>query len=123
MGPIPELLGFPPISDLELFHYFFACFSILHIFTFLSLNTPQQGAQECRKSSKSSKKHPSDPAWKTYLQKAYLKSENRIPLNVLSMFPRFPGIPKNITNCTQMDSGTANCIQNWYSNKQRKTNC
>ena len=121
MGPNSELPGISCSSDLELFHYFFSCFSILHVFTFLSQNTPQQGAKECQKSSKSLKKHPPDPAWKTYLPKASLKSENRIIFNVLSLFSKVPGTQKTSQIAAQMDPGTAICEQNGDSKKQQET--
>ena len=120
MGPIPELDGITRMACMKIFDYFSACFSILHSFTFLYRNTPQKGTTKCQKSSKSSKKHPPDPAWKPYLQKAPPKCENRIPFNVLSLFPRVPGTQKTLQIGPQMDPGTAICEQNGYPKKQQK---
>ena len=47
-----------------------------------------------RKRQKSMNKYSVNLAWKSYLQKGTPKCENRIPFNVLSLFPRFPGTPK-----------------------------
>ena len=107
-------------SCLEFSPYFFACFSILHFFTFLSQNTPQKGAKKCQKAWKSTNKPPPDPAWKPYLQKASPECENRIPFNVLSLFPKVPGIPKSIANWTQDGPRTCNLWANWAPKKTTK---
>ena len=117
-GRYSELAGSPLV---EFFHYFFACFSILHFFAFLSQNTPQKGAGKCQKAWKSTNKPPPDPAWKPYLQKASPECENRIRFNVLSLFPKVPGIPKSIANWTQDDPGPAICEQTGHPKKQQKT--
>ena len=43
-GPVSGLVG---ISCMKIFDVCFACFSILHLFTFLSPNTPQEGSNKC----------------------------------------------------------------------------
>ena len=50
MGPISELLEISRTYRMKIFDYFFACFSILHVFTFVSQNAPQKGANKCYKS-------------------------------------------------------------------------
>ena len=86
---------------------FFGYFSILHLFTFLSQNSPRKGSQKCQKSEKSMRNHPPDLALNSYLQKGPPKCENRILFNVLSLFPKVPGTPKSITNWTP--NGSRNC--------------
>ena len=107
MGPIPELLGINCNYRMKIFDMCFGCFSILHIFAFLSQNASQKGAKKYQKSRKSTKKHPPDLAWKPYLQKAPPKCENRIRFNVLTIFPRVPGTPKSIANW--IPNGSRNC--------------
>ena len=119
-GRHSELVGIRRSFVLDFFHYFFAYFSILHFFTFLSQNTPQKGAKKCQPSCKSTKKHPPDLACKPYLQKATLKCENRIPFNVLSLFPKVPGTQKTSQIGPQMEPGTAICEQNGHPKKQQK---
>ena len=120
MGWYPELLGIPPSFVLDFFHSFFACFSIPHFFTFLSQNTPQKGAKKCQKAWKSTNKPPPDPAWKPYLQKASPECENRIPFNVLSLFPRVPGTPKSITNWIRNGPRNSKLWAKWVSKKTTK---
>ena len=117
MGPIPELLEITCNYRMKLFDYFFACFSILHFFTFLSQITPQNGTKKCQKSWKSTKKHPPDLACKPYLQKATPKCENRIPFNVLSLFPKVPDIPKSITNWSPNGPRNCNSWAKWLPKK------
>ena len=92
---------------MKILDLFSACFSILHLFIFWSQNTPQEGSKKYYKSWKSIKKHPPDLAWNSYLQKGRQKYENRIPCDVLTLFPRVPGTPKNITNWIL--NGPRNC--------------
>ena len=92
---------FPCSSCKTLFHVFFLLFfrlfSHTHFFHFL---VPKQSpkTKKCQKSEKSVKNHPPDLALNSYLQKGTPKCENRIPFDVLSLFPRVPGTPKSITN-------------------------
>ena len=120
MGPISELAGITRIACMKIFDMFFACFSILHFFTFLSQNTPQKGAKKCQKAWKSTNKPPPDPAWKPYLQKASPKCENRIPFNVLSLFPKVPGTPKSIANWIPDGPRHCNLWANWAPKKTTK---
>ena len=63
----------------------------LHLFTFLSQNTPRKGVQQVVKIIKFAKKHPPDLAWKSYLQKGSPKCEN-LPLQrfkPISKGPRY----------------------------------
>ena len=120
MEPIPELVGIRRSSCLEFFHYFFACFSILRCFTFLSQITSQKGAKKSQKSWQSTKKPPPDLAWKPYLQKASPKCENRIPFNVLSLFPRVPGTPKSIANWIPNGPRNCNLWAKWAPKKTTK---
>ena len=106
-GPHGASPGITCMACMKIFDSFFACFSILHFFTFLSQNTPERRSPNRQESYKSIKKHSPDLAWKSYLQKGSPKCENRIPFNVLSLFPRFPDTHKNITNW--IPNGPRNC--------------
>ena len=66
------------------------------------------------------KKQPPDLGWKSYLQKAPPKCENRIPFNVLNLFPKVPGTPKSIANWTP--NGPRNCKlwEKWAPKKTTK---
>ena len=64
------------------FHSFFACFSILYVFTYLSQNTSQKGVRKRQQSQKSIKNHSLNLAWKSCLQNGSPKCENHTLFNV-----------------------------------------
>ena len=72
-------------------------FSILHFSTFSFQNNPQKRSQKCSKSSKSVQETPPNLALNSYLHKGSPKCENRIPFNVLSLFPKVQGTLKSVT--------------------------
>ena len=94
-GPLTELPG----SGRGNFRSsFFGRYSVFHFFTFSSQSSPRKDSKKCPKLQKSTKKHLPDLALNSSLQKGAPKCENRIPFNVLSLFPKVPGTLKSITN-------------------------
>merc|ERR1711966_38930 len=109
MGPLRRAPPLPPTSQPVLSssspHDFFSTpFLTLFSYSIFSHNCPKtlpkRGSKKRQKSQKSVKDHSSNLAWKSCLQKGFPKCENRIPFNVLSLFPRFPGTPKKLPNWT-----------------------
>ena len=99
-----------------LFRLFFQA-QFVHLF--VPKHSPE-GSQKVLKIMKIYKKHPPDLAWKSYLQKAPPKCENRILFKVLSLFPRVPGTPKSIATWTP--NGPRNCKlwEKWVPKKTTK---
>ena len=120
MGPNSELVGITCMACMKIFDYVFCLFFHTPFFHLFVPKHSPEGSQKCQKSWKSTNKPPPDLAWKPYLQKAPPKCENRIPFNVLSLFPKVPGIPKSIANWTQDGPRTCNLWANWVPKKTTK---
>ena len=100
--------------------HFFDPSSTSHIFAFSSQNSPRKGSTKYKKSSTSTKKHLPDLALNSSLQKGTPKCENRIPFNVLSLFPRPPGTPKSITIWSPNGPRSNKLWAKWVSKKTTK---
>ena len=120
MGEYPGLLAWSCMACMKTSDSFFACFSILHFFTFLSQNTPRKEVPKSSRIVKNDKKTLTRSSLEIIPAKRIPKCENRIPFNVLSLFPRVPGTPKSITNWTP--NGPRNCKlwEKWAPKKTTK---
>ena len=121
MGPGTGILEINCMARMKISDYFFVCFPCSICSPFCPKTLPRMGPKSSQKSWKSTKKPPPDLAWKPYLQKAPPKCENRIPFNVLSLFPRVPGTPKSIAN--SIPNGPRNCKlwEKWVPKKTAKS--
>ena len=94
MGPVPGLLGISCMACMKIFDSFFACFSTLHIFIFLSQNTTQKGGPKVLKIVKNNKKTPTRSSLEIIPAKRISKVWKSYPLQRFKLISKGPIYPK-----------------------------